>query len=723
MLTALTTWWQVADLQVQWYGSFAAVGAAGYLLLAHFDERWRARGWALAAGAAGAFAILWAHAFAGSLVQDDAWRGLLPLAYGIVLPQAIATYLRWRWPAPLALIPALTAALGASLLWATIDMRPEWLSVWWAAAALGYLAVAGYDPARRDRWRIAAAAVAGVALILAHIGALAPDASPWQLPAAYGLAFIGASYDAIRRRDESVLLPWIVASMLGASTLWASDVAPEWWPYPALAVAALMAVSSQAWRGHRVLGPLGWPYLLALTLVPVLAFVPVYLDLPEHGMAMQGAAAAITLAAALYSRGALARLVTGTARESYTTFERHSLARVSSALLYGAAAFLNGWLELDRPDTAWVYAGMAVAAWVGLAAGGRFIRDLFAVLLPAGVAAAVIAASITWTEWGMTTLVLAIGTAGPVLAFATLRRWSLLAVAAVFGAAGLATAWQWRELDDATLPLAYATAATLLWGALTPIRRYTVVDRERDRVILGLSWLPWILAGSLAYALLSNAIEPDAPMADIVSLREWAVMASVLAAASLAVTLEGLRLGSRTVWVPGTAGLLAALLAAIAIPQPENIQAYTIPVALYLIGLGFAVGRSGMLIGPHISRDEALIIAGILWLVVPPGIQGLAADEATYGFELIGMGLALLAIGLAVHSRWFVPGGVVTLSATALRWVTGGFIDVPYWLMLGAVGTALLAVGLLLLMQRERWDRFRLRVARWWLEPRGRSPV
>jgi hypothetical protein len=41
--------------------------------------------------------------------------------------------------------------------------------------------------------------------------------------------------------------------------------------------------------------------------------------------------------------------------------------------------------------------------------------------------------------------------------------------------------------------------------------------------------------------------------------------------------------------------------------------------------------------------------------------------------------------------------------------------EAPYWLTLGLVGTALLGVGMLLLLQRERWERARSRIARWWL--------
>ena len=74
-----------------------------------------------------------------------------------------------------------------------------------------------------------------------------------------------------------------------------------------------------------------------------------------------------------------------------------------------------------------------------------------------------------------------------------------------------------------------------------------------------------------------------------------------------------------------------------------------------------------------------------------------------------------------------VPSGILTLSGVALRWATGGFVDIPYWLLLGALGTLLIGGGLLLLSQRERWDALRRLAGRWWLETpaaaRGWEPI
>jgi hypothetical protein len=64
--------------------------------------------------------------------------------------------------------------------------------------------------------------------------------------------------------------------------------------------------------------------------------------------------------------------------------------------------------------------------------------------------------------------------------------------------------------------------------------------------------------------------------------------------------------------------------------------------------------------------------------------------------------------------------GILALSGVAVRWLS---VDrgetLPYWLILGLVGTGLLAMGFVLLLKREAWDRLRRRSARWWQDVPG----
>jgi len=87
-------------------------------------------------------------------------------------------------------------------------------------------------------------------------------------------------------------------------------------------------------------------------------------------------------------------------------------------------------------------------------------------------------------------------------------------------------------------------------------------------------------------------------------------------------------------------------------------------------------------------------------------------------------GMALLAVGLTLFQRWLAVAGVVTLVAVAARYVVDNTANgnIPYWAMLGVAGLLLLGVGVLMLLEREWWDRTKARMARWWLEQEDSGP-
>jgi hypothetical protein len=245
--------------------------------------------------------------------------------------------------------------------------------------------------------------------------------------------------------------------------------------------------------------------------------------------------------------------------------------------------------------------------------------------------------------------------------------------------------------------------------------------------VLALALAAVIAGPDAGHTLLVLALATLGPALAFPVSRRWSLWgiagAFGLAAAAVTVTAEGLRLGTRWVAVPGTMGLLVATLLAIAITEPANVQAYTLPAGLYFIGLGLTYRRSPELLGPHLLAHELALIAGVAILLLPPAEQSFAPDGGWYGLEVIGLGLALLVAGMVLGARWLVAGGVAALTAVAVRWLfTSG--AVPYWLTLGLVGMALLAVGLLLLLNREWWDAARRRIARWWLDvPGGPDPT
>ena len=128
------------------------------------------------------------------------------------------------------------------------------------------------------------------------------------------------------------------------------------------------------------------------------------------------------------------------------------------------------------------------------------------------------------------------------------------------------------------------------------------------------------------------------------------------------------------------------------------------------------------LIDRHLDAHEAVMIAGMLVVLLPAAEQSLAPGGGRFGLELIAAGLILLAAGLGLSARWLVVGGVITLTTVAVRWLVAES-SVPYWLTLGLAGMALLGFGMLLLLERDRWDRIRARVRRWWTDDHEPIPA
>ena len=280
----------------------------------------------------------------------------------------------------------------------------------------------------------------------------------------------------------------------------------------------------------------------------------------------------------------------------------------------------------------------------------------------------------------------------------------------------------WQDLDLAYLPLGFAAMAAVEWALLTQLRKYSPAPGESDLIIAYLSWGPWLIAGVVAGLLLSRKQQAIEPGVSLVTTAEWALAAAVLAMGAAAVTGEGLRLWKRWVWMGGSVGLLAALLMGIATFEPPNVQAYTAPIGAYLVFAGLTFRASPELFGKHILIHEGVMVLGALLLVLPPAEQSFAPGGGYYGLELIGISLVLLLIGLLLHGRWLVAAGIATMTVTAMRMVTGGLFSTPYWLLLGVGGTALIGFGLLVLLERERWDRFRHRVVEWWQETAAKGP-
>jgi hypothetical protein len=661
--------------------------------------------------AIGACALLAAHA--GAI--DGHYRAELPMAYALAcIGMGFSAYRR-SLPA-CAPLPTLLALTAFTACWAFFDTSPAWFACFAAGAAGGYLLLGSLDiAARRDSWRMAALLAGCFALLWAHSAAVIGGPAA-VLPGTYAILLALAAWDGFKHRDEALTLLPAVAAMTGSTVLWAAGVTLPWWGYPWIAAALGVLATAPWWQREPKLRPIGWAYLAGIAGLPPLLMVSagIFQTAPAHGAVELLLAGCVLVAVALSSRGDLTALLRLQLNRRALMIEQHTLVRIASAYVLGAAGYFNAYLGVTGSGRAWVYIGIGMALWLGIALAGGLRPDLFAMLAPSAFIASALAVGLAWQTPGMAALLAGLAAAGAALAFTIARRWPACLLAAGFAFTALAFAWNWLGLDLTLLPVAYVACSTVLWAALTPVRRY--VATERGIAILGLSWLPWVVAFGAGMVLLDRRLLGLVDWSDIAQTREWAVLILTIAAPSLAVVLEGVHLRRRAVVIPGSAGLLLAALMAIAIARPDNVQSFTVPIGVYLILLGLSFRRSAPLLADQMYLHEAAIVAGACFLVLPPASQSFANGEQGYLLELIAEGVILLVLGFVVSSRWLVAGGVLTFTGVAIRALAVFGTHAPYWLTLGLVGTLCLLVGLLLLVHRDRWDRARHRLGRWWLE-------
>ena len=599
----------------------------------------------------------------------------------------------------------------ATLLWAALALasRPLWASrnIRLARAGWIYAAVLAVSPvffteAFGSTWH-AAATFGAAAVILATIAWLdsegrtaltgAGERTPFGERASFGwlaAAFALASLAATQRTLE-VAVP---------NTGWAFLAVT-------LAVAAAMALPR--FRTNKAL----W-FLLPISLSSIV--VSGQENHPGHNAVITGVPAAFYL---------LLFLVTS----------RWTFAVVSTALAALAAALL--WSATGSPtwSLAITYSAVGLLLFAALTPlrrtygetwGPPIVLSWGPVLLGLVTAAvALIRATVDEPDLDVQnreydTLTALIMLLAPLIAFEGLRlrqSGSLIAAAAI---AAFATFMAWAALDYPlwTLAIMYSAVGVLLFAVLLP-RRRTYDHRDLNWLIL--SWGLPLLGVITAWGAIGNRLdrEPSLIAVDTVEYRTLTILVLLLAPL---VSFESMRLHRLGYLILSSAIAMTALLMTVAMAQPGNVQAYTIPVGVYFLAIGLIIRHSGPVIAANLMQHEVALIVGAALLVLPQAEQSFEPNGAYWGLALIGEGLIFLLVALLLRARWLLVAGVLTLSGVAVRWLFESSDVVPFWLLLGVTGTALLLFAVWILAKRESWERLRLGASRWWQERTASAP-
>ncbi|TAK61634.1 MAG: hypothetical protein EPO22_08245 [Dehalococcoidia bacterium] len=164
-------------------------------------------------------------------------------------------------------------------------------------------------------------------------------------------------------------------------------------------------------------------------------------------------------------------------------------------------------------------------------------------------------------------------------------------------------------------------------------------------------------------------------------------------------------------WIiaPASAVLLVALLLQIARFDTQNAQAYTTVIGAYLVVLAI-VGLSRMKLIPELEEASGYIEAlGAATIMLPSFAQSIGGGWR-YEVILVVETIVFFAAGVGLRRR-----GLVSAAAVALVLVDA-VNALPNWITIMLAGLALLAVGVGILVSRERWGRWQTHVQAWWGE-------
>lgn len=641
---------------------------------------------------------------------DIVW--LLASVFCVALYGALA----WKRLGALYRIPAAIALLsGWASLIAVLNIPPEWGGAWYMALALGVSVAAA------PRWRgivVADSLLAGAALLWSY--ATVEGDHHWQLAATHALATGGAAWIAYRFRIASGLF---LVLLLGAATvaagLWTTGAPSPTFAYPFLASGALALLFGWArrfpWGDAFRSG--AWWYATAASLASLPAVRP---EEPAwSGLGCMASAAVLAVIAWRNREHGLTASVLKISgqRPGTNWWERAAYAWVATGFAFAAAGLWQDGIGISEPANGWVFAIIACLPALGVAFSTRCRSDD---VLGAAIPASLVAAFVSLPESNplFAAAFLAMPGVAWVLAAPLSGRWT----AAIIGVGlltastfGLRAAYDWPYW---LLSLAFAATGAALFAAFTPRRRYPA-SGEAPVCVLLLSW------GLLAVGLLvvtgrlidfqSGRLETGHQLfALIVERGEYRVLIILVSMLAPLLAFDGLRTGWRLILLPASAVALFALLLTIGLLNPENVQAYTVPAGVYLLGVGLVIRRSPTFVPPHLQWHEIAVLAGAAVLVLPQAEQSFEEGGAWLGLVILAEGLLFLMVGMLLRARWLVPAGTLVLSGVAIRWLLESGDTVPYWVTLGLLGTLLLAGGLMVLLNAERWSRFRNRLVRWW---------
>ncbi|MCH7811121.1 MAG: hypothetical protein IH958_00635, partial [Chloroflexi bacterium] len=552
----------------------------------------------------------------------------------------------------------------------------------------------------------------------------------WFLPPTAAIATVFYVVQALwSRRAYPSLEPYLsfaalaVAGGAAVTLVYALDVGQQWYG-PAVAIVGwLYAAGSERfapdWPGRR---HTQWLALGSIT-VSWLLFEAIYGDFSRIGAGVHFSAAAFYLGAARLVQGNLSTFelrLTGD-RDGRAEDYRLPLAApfLYAAGLVSGIGFYHLLVSLPAAETADA-SDLAIAffgASLGVAAIAATMRwwwpqmRLHMYAIAAGTSLFVLLAAVD--NEGQVALLLTVYAA---VALA-LTLWEMeplaLSMPGVYGFFAILAAWRFYEPNDAYLPLTYSAIATGLFAFYAAFRRQMPAWTD---VALALAFLFAVVAPLAGWIRLSSLADPQGLVGSI-SFEETALYQTSAAAVAIVglLLLAQAWLVRRIEFAAGASALLmVALLLEIGHFRPENVQAYTAPLGVYLLAAGILASRVRELPEEIETFIEPLQALGAAVIMGPSLVQSWQPGGWPYALILLGEGLAFLGLALVQRQLWLLGTAMGFVVLEAFRYLFEGGRALPDWVTLTLAGLVLLAAGTAILLGRDTWLQWQASAQQWW---------
>lgn len=394
-------------------------------------------------------------------------------------------------------------------------------------------------------------------------------------------------------------------------------------------------------------------------------------------------------------------------------------AALAAALTLFHALRLGAGAGATVAPLAWAYTGLALAplAALGLLRQRGAGRDWDIHLVAAGQLVALGAAALAAGDRAQLAAVLWLFAVGGVVTVALLRRagwlalpglWALAAVGATLAAAGVERRWA---------PAVYAAIGAA--GALGLQGWRGMLAERRTAWFAAHRWLAggWAALGPLlGLALLDVALGrflTSGELRNLVLDPAYGPVGLAVALCAAALTLDAVVTLRRPTGYGASAVFALAILMGIARVTPNNPQAYAVPLGLYLLALSVYVAYERDLGPVRMPVANGLLAAAVCVILGTTLAQSLV-HPWRYIFLGLAEGLVLLGATLFLRRRYGVLLALIFLVLTTLRALFDAARSLPYWAALGLLGLALLAVGLFVLLRRDRFDAWGATAASRW---------